>query len=284
VWNAFCAQNLAVYLPQLFAIPTNVSKGKAPPPPTVGIVVKGCDARSVAVLIQERQVPRDKLVLVGVACPGMVDRRKAERALGAHEALGAGEDAQGNIHAVVEDGSEITLQREKIAADACAECRFPTPSLHDTLLGTPVEARDASAVRRRAAELESKPLDGRWAYFRAELSNCIRCNACREACPMCYCKDCLLDQTRPRWVSAGTDISDAMLYHLTRAFHMAGRCTECGACARACPMGIDTRLLIRKVNLEVEELYGYRPGEKIDATPPLSASAMEDPQTFLTEP
>ena len=101
---------------------------------------------------------------------------------------------------------------------------------------------------------------------------------------MCYCKDCLLDQTRPRWVGAGTDISDVTLYHLVRAFHMAGRCTECGACARACPMGIDARLLVRKLNLEVEDLFGYRPGAAVDAAPLLSAFTMDDPQEFLTEP
>jgi ferredoxin len=285
VWNPFCALNLAVYLPRLFAVPANAPKGKPPPsPPSVGIVVKGCDARSVAVLIQERQVPRDKLVLVGVSCPGMVDRRKAEKALGAHEALGAGEDTQGNVHVVVEDGSEIALAREKIAADECLECRSPTPSIHDTLLGAPLEPRDATAAERRTAEVESMALDGRWAYFQEAFSRCIRCNACREACPMCYCKDCLLDQTRPRWVSPSADISDVTFYHLTRAFHVAGRCTECGACARACPIGIDSRLLIRKVSQEIETLYGYRPGEKIDATPPLSTFTMDDPQTFLTEP
>ena len=101
---------------------------------------------------------------------------------------------------------------------------------------------------------------------------------------MCYCKECLLDQTRPSWVGAGTDISDVTIYHLVRASHLAGRCTECGACVRACPMGIDTRLLVRKMSQEVEDLYGYRPGEAIDATPPLSAFAMDDSQDFLTEP
>lgn len=101
---------------------------------------------------------------------------------------------------------------------------------------------------------------------------------------MCYCRDCLLDQTRPKWVSAGSDISDVTIYHLVRAFHMAGRCTQCGACARACPMGIDTRLLVRKLSLEAEDLYGYRPGEAVDAVTLLSTFAMDDPQEFLTEP
>ncbi|MBL7223117.1 MAG: 4Fe-4S dicluster domain-containing protein [Candidatus Brocadiae bacterium] len=284
-WNPFCTTNLAVYLPRLFKAPASAREAeRAPPLPTVAVVLKGCDARSAIALVQERQVPREKLVLVGVACPGMVDVRKAERALGEHEALGAGEDALGNIHVVVEDGREVTLPREEIVADACLECRAPTPSLPDVLVGEPVEGKDPDGARRQTDEFASKTLDDRWAHLQDELSKCIRCNACRQACPMCYCKECLLDQTRPRWVGTSTDMSDVTIYHLVRAFHMAGRCTECGACARACSMGIDTRLLTRKLGQEVEDLYGYRSGESADVLPALSAFDMDDAQDFLTEP
>ena len=284
-WNPFCTTNLSVYLPRLFKAPVDARAAKAaPPPPTVGVALKGCDARSVVALLQERQVPRENLVLLGIACPGMVDRRKAEKTLGEHEALGAGEGAQGNIRVVVDDGTEITLRREDVVADACLECRSPAPSMHDVMLGTPVQGKNTDAARQRTAEFESRPLDARWARFQETVSRCIRCNACRQACPMCYCKTCVFDQSSPRWIGAGADISDVAIYHLVRAFHMAGRCTECGSCARACPVGIDPRLLVRKLSLEVEDLYGYRPGEAIDATPPLSAFAMDDPQEFLTEP
>jgi ferredoxin len=284
-WNPFCSLNLAVYLPQMFKAPADAREAKAaPPPPTVGVVLKGCDARSVVALIQERQLPRERLVLVGIACQGIVDTHKAERVLGGHEVLGAGEDAHGNIRVVVEDGTEVTLRREDVLTDTCLECRSPTPAVHDILLGESVEGRAADAVRRRTVEFESKPPDARWARFQEILSKCIRCNACRQACPMCYCKDCLLDQTRPRWIGAGTDLSDVTIFHLMRAFHLAGRCTECGACVRACPMGIDARLLARRLSREVEDLYGYRPGEAVEATPLLSAFAMDDPQEFLTEP
>ena len=283
-WNPFCTANLAVYLPRLFAAPANEKEAAEMEQPTVGIVLKGCDTRAATVLIQERQVPRDKLVLVGVACGGMVDRRRVEVALDKHDALGAGEDAGGNVHAVVEDGTEVTLPREDIIATACLECRSATPLIYDVLLGEPVEAKDPDAARRHTAELESKALDARWAHFKETFAKCIRCNACRQACPMCYCKECLMDQAHPRWLGAGTDFSDIAIYHLVRALHLAGRCTECGACQRACPMGIDTRLMISKLNQEVEDLYGYTPGEATDKTPPLSDFDMDDPQDFLTEP
>jgi len=284
-WNPFCTANLAVYLPRLFKAPQDAREAKAArPAPTVAIVLKGCDARSVVALVQERQVPREKLVLVGVACQGVVDSRRAERALGDREALGAGEDGQGNIRVVVEDGTEVSLPREKVLAEPCLECRCPTPAMHDALLGEPAQPKAPEAARRLVADFESRPAQERWVQLRATLAKCIRCNACRQACPMCYCKHCVLDQQRPQWVGAGTDISDVLVFHLVRAFHLAGRCTDCGACARACPMGIDTRLLVRKVTQEVEDLYGYRAGEAAEAVPPLSAFAMDDSQEFLTEP
>ena len=284
VWNPFCTTNLAVYLPGLFMPPANARQAKDLQHPAVGIVLKGCETRSVAVLVQERQVPREKLVLVGVACGGVVDRQKAEAALGSQDAIDATEDADGNVTAVVDGASQVALARDDVFAAACLECRAPTPALYDVLLGDPIDSQTAEVTRARTAEFQSRALDERWAHLTESLADCIRCNACRQACPMCYCRECLLDQGDPRWIGAGTDPSDVVIYHLVRAFHLAGRCTECGACTRACPMGIDTRLLIRKLNQDVEDLYGYTPGEAIDATPPLSAFAMDDPQDFLTEP
>ena len=46
----------------------------------IGIAAKGCDLRSIVALVKERQVQRDGLVVVGVPCRGMIDRRKVESA------------------------------------------------------------------------------------------------------------------------------------------------------------------------------------------------------------
>lgn len=288
-WNPFCSANLAVYLPRLLAARAGAHDAGArdagtAAQPTVGIALKACDMRSVVALLQEKQVRRERLVLVEVACSGIVDRRRAEKALGGREALGSGEDAQGNIRVVVDDGSEITLRRDEVASEACRECQPAATTHHDVMIGAPGKAGKVDGARRRMAEFESRPLESRWATFQETFSRCIRCNACRQACPMCYCKTCVFDQTRPRWIGAGTESSDVALYHLVRALHLAGRCTGCGACERACPVGIDVRLLSRKLSVEVEDLYGYRPGEAMDRVPVLSSFSMDDPQEFITEP
>ncbi len=281
VWNPFCTANLAVYLPRLFRAAAQAKGDRAPP---VGIVLKGCDLRSVAVLQQERQVDRERLVLVRVACGRMVDRRKAEEALGGRRALGAGEGVDGDVHVVVDDGTEVTLPRADITTDSCLECHGVTPQIPDIVLGAPADGQGMEAARRRVSEFASQPGASRWVRFTQTLSACIRCNACRQACPLCSCATCMFDQTMPRWIGAGNDASDIAIYHLTRALHLAGRCTGCGACERACPLGIDVRLLGRMLCAEVEDLYGYRPGEAVDTAPLLSTFAADDPQEFVTEP
>ena len=44
-------------------------------------------------------------------------------------------------------------------------------------------------------------------------------------------------------------------WHITRAFHLAGRCVGCDECTRACPAGIDLRLLNLSLAKAAEEQF-----------------------------
>ena len=63
IWDATCENNLVAFLPKY--------RGKK-----VGIMVKGCDSRAIVGLMQEGQVLRENLRIVGVSCPGVVDPRR----------------------------------------------------------------------------------------------------------------------------------------------------------------------------------------------------------------
>jgi formate dehydrogenase subunit beta len=278
VWNASCENNLATYLQK--------TDGK------VGIVAKGCDARSVVTKIVEHQADRDNVVIIGVPCQGVIDRQRIESQLGGREVLEA-QVANGRLVLRGADFEETLDLREALCED-CVVCRHKNPSVYDVLVGDEDSIEDAgdratdaqSAVQARAKrptteEFESWTADERWAYFSEEFSRCIRCYACREACPVCYCTQCFVDQSQPDWFGKSDDLSDIMAFHLVRIYHVAGRCLDCGACVRACPMHIDLRTLGRKLEKDVRELFGYEPGMDLESAPLLGTFRTDDPQGFI---
>lgn len=161
------------------------------------------------------------------------------------------------------------------------------PVLCDEFIGTPAgtpgtgeQAGEPAAAADPAAFAAKSPGE-RWEHLAAELGRCIRCYACRQVCPNCYCPTCFVDASRPQWVGRTVDESDTIIFHLMRAMHMAGRCVECGACARACPMGIDLMLINRKVNAIVRARFGHVAGMSLDDPLPLTTFTPEDKQEFI---
>ena len=144
---------------------------------------------------------------------------------------------------------------------------------------SPVTSRYANVE-----EFESKSPDERWEFLLSELSRCIRCYACREACPNCYCQECFAEETAPKWLGVTTDSTDVFVFHLGRALHQAGRCVDCGACVAACPQGIDLRLLNQKINKDVEALFGVESSLSLEEAEALTSFRMDDDQAFMTEP
>ena len=153
------------------------------------------------------------------------------------------------------------------------------PPLYDTLIEA--EALPATNNEERLKSLAAKTPAERWQWFQNEMSKCIRCYACRNACPMCYCSECFVERSVPRWVGEGANLSDTMVFHLARAMHSAGRCGECGACVEACPMGVDLALLNQQINSDVLRLFAHKAGLDPEAPAALSTFDLGDYNDFI---
>ena len=195
----------------------------------VAVVAKGCDVRAIIELIKQNQIERDKVFIIGISCDGV-------------------EDASGAKY------------------DKCDSCKYPTPLLYDILLGE--EKKGAEDDYSQIEQIESLTLEERQKFWKKQFQKCIRCYACRNICPLCYCEDCALDDKK--WVSKSNQFSDAWMFHMIRAFHLAGRCIDCGECERACPVNIPLRKLYKKIGKDVKELFDYEAGVSLDDVPPLA--------------
>jgi len=265
VWNMSCENNLAKYLTRC--------SGR------VGIVAKGCDARSVVGLLREGRIERERVHIIGVPCQGMLDRRRIEAELAGREPLDV-QEREGEV-ILRGDGFEIALEKERYLHASCRACRFRNPVLYDTLVGEPVAEGADDDEYAAVRELEAMSPDERWRFFEAQASRCILCYACRNACPFCYCTECFAASTEPRWLNPSNDTTDALVFQIVRVMHMAGRCVDCGACERACPVGIPLTLLTKKVEKDVEEFFHFKAGLDVQERVPLSTFSPDDPGGFI---
>ena len=104
-------------------------------------------------------------------------------------------------------------------------------------------------------KIESMTAPERWAFWTGELSRCFKCYACRAACPMCYCTKCVVEINRPQWIQPWASTQSNMEWQINRIMHLAGRCSGCGACGSACPLGIPVHLLAFKMVEEVKRNF-----------------------------
>ena len=126
--------------------------------------------------------------------------------------------------------------------------------------------------------VEAMTPDERFEFWQGELSRCIRCNACRDACPACTCEKCVFDNPNSGVENKSPANSfEEKLFHIIRAFHVAGRCTDCGECSRVCPQNIPLHLLNRKFIKDINEFYGeYQAGAEVGSRAPLVNYTTED--------
>jgi ferredoxin len=249
----------------------------------VGVVARGCTTRSLVLHLQERQYGREEVVIIGVPCTGYVDRKALAAVLdGADIREGS---LTGDKLVVQTAGGKKEVLLADVLADNCRTCKFNNPVLNDVMVGEPASAMAGAAEEYAAVEaFEKLPPEERWAYFTKEMSKCIRCYACRQACPSCYCKICFVEQTQPQWVGLGEDATDTQVFQFMRLYHMVGRCVDCGSCVSVCPMGVDLRKFLKKLDKDAFDFFGNRAGSSLDDPPPLSTFKEHDKEDFIYNP
>jgi len=268
VINPFIVNNLSVYLTEV--------KGR------VGIVAKGFDSRSIVSLIQDKQVAREDVVILGVPCPGIIDLSKVERLAGKDRDELDDITRNGDRVVITVDGNGREFPATEVLFDNCLGCEFPTPKEYDVLLdaSSPL-VTDKAASQEKLDKLKGMTPEQRWQFWKSEFDRCVLCYACRNVCPACFCQRCFVEESEPQWILPVPRWQDSLMFQVVRNIHVAGRCTDCGECERACPVNIPLRSLTREMYDLVDELFHYQAGMDKEAPPLLAAYEATDAEDFI---
>ena len=252
VFNKYCKANLSKYLVKITrAIETAktttrtnnaMAKQRDPnaaeaPIPNEKILafLKPGDTHSFCQLLKENRITRDDVYIVAVPCSCEMDESVKE-------------------------------------GEGCDHCRNKKHVVYDEVVGKAREEAIGDPSRFEGVEkIAAMSADERHEFWKAEFSRCIRCNACRDVCPACTCEKCVFDNNALYTSQKVAQVPfEESLYHIIRAWHVAGRCTDCGECSRVCPEHIPLHLLNRKFVKDIDEIYGpYIAGSDMETKPPM---------------
>lgn len=267
VYNEFCPANLSKYL---MASSKNGIKTAA--------FLKPCDTYGVNQLIKDNRVNREMVYAVGTPCSGMVDAKKI-KAAGYKTLLKV--ECSGDMLIVATPKGKVELAKKDFLFDKCIMCKGNDYMICDEELAEKLPVPEFTGDRFAGVKaIEAMAPAEKFAFWQEELSKCIRCNACRDICPACSCEQCIFDNPEaPVAGKAYADSVEEQLFHIIRAFHVAGRCVGCGECARVCPQGVKLGLLNMKFMKDINSFYGkFQAGADAETLAPQVSFKEDDPE------
>lgn len=207
------------------------------------IVVKPCDSRGINLLLNESQLHRENLFIIGVVCSG--------------------------VKKVRFNHIEDSLQTK------CQHCSQHTPVIYDFLVGEPV-AETPLHNYSEVTKIENMTPAERKVFWSEHFDRCIRCYGCRQVCVGCYCHECFADELDPLWVGIRIAPGENWMWNVGRAFHLSARCIACGECERVCPVNIPLMLVNRKLEKDTLQFFDFEPGISAEIAPPFASYKKED--------
>ena len=268
VYDSFCGANLSKYM-----IEASKKEGKTL------VFLKPCDTYSFNQLLKEHRVLREKAYIVGVGCAGKISGEKLKEAgiSGILEVEGADALNPSETLKVKTLYGDKEVSYKDVMLERCHVCKGKDHMVYDEIIGESRDTLDGDRMEK-VREIEAMSPEEKFAFFQSELSRCIRCNACRNVCPACSCRKCVFDSTKfDSAQKANVDSFEEKMFHVIRAFHVAGRCTDCGECSRVCPQNIPLHLFNRKLISDMNEFYGeYQAGADAETKGPLTAFTQDD--------
>ena len=268
VYNGFCGANLSKYM-----IEASKMEGKTL------VFLKPCDTYSFQQLMKEHRVDREKAYIIGVGCKGKLDIERIRKMgiKGIKSIAGANLEDEADTLTIETLYGEKEVPYKDAMLERCHVCKGKDHMIFDEIIGESKETKDGDRFAE-VERIEAMSPEEKFAFFQKELSKCIRCNACRNVCPACSCRKCVFDSNKfDSAQKANVDSFEEKMFHIIRAFHVAGRCTDCGECSRVCPQGIPLHLFNRKFIKDIDELYGeYQAGADLEERGPLTSYQLDD--------